>query len=190
MKHLISAGTKFFAAILTIFFVMGILLGNPSQAVRVNAAYLTPRLIVTGSEITTGEVNAGDDFELLIHLKNESTSTKLNNIRIELTSEDNEIIPVNGTNVIYIDSMEKEEERDVADDIIFETSEKFKIKMFFKTFLALAKVNKSFFIVKSYNQIILEYNSIKIFCQVWKISNETPPAHASMVLFTIFIIIS
>lgn len=114
MKHLISAGTKFFAAILTIFFVMGILLGNPSQAVRVNAAYLTPRLIVTGSEITTGEVNAGDDFELLIHLKNESTSTKLNNIRIELTSEDNEIIPVNGTNVVYIDSMEKEEERDVT----------------------------------------------------------------------------
>lgn len=114
MKHLMSSGIKFFASILTLFFVLGMILGNSSFAASVNAAYLTPRLIVTGSEITTGEVNAGDDFELLIHLKNESTTTKLNNIRIELTSENNEIIPVNGTNVIYIDSMEKEEERDVT----------------------------------------------------------------------------
>jgi hypothetical protein len=112
MKNLITGMKKALACVLATAAAAGVFLNlNESQ---VNAAYVTPRLIVTGSEITTGPVNAGDDFELLIHLKNESTATQLNNVRIELESQDNEIIPANGTNVIYIDSIAREADYDVT----------------------------------------------------------------------------
>ncbi|MBR6484221.1 MAG: hypothetical protein IKT14_04315 [Clostridiales bacterium] len=101
------------AAVCTVMAVAGFS-GFTSLKKDVNAAYLTPRLIVTGSEITTGDINAGEDFELKVHLKNESTATKLYNIRLEFSSEDNEIYPVDGTNVIYVDSADKEEEFDVT----------------------------------------------------------------------------
>ena len=84
---------------------------------KVNAAYVTPRLIVTGSEIGTDTVNAGDEFEMTIHLKNESTVTPLNNVKIELVSNENDIIPSSGTNVTYIDSIAKEAEVDVVVDL-------------------------------------------------------------------------
>ena len=112
MKNLITGMKKALACVLATAAAAGVFLNlNESQ---VNAAYVTPRLIVTGSEITSGPVNAGDDFELLIHLKNESTATQLNNVRIELESQDNEIIPANGTNVIYIDSIAKEADYDIT----------------------------------------------------------------------------
>ncbi|MBR2294243.1 MAG: hypothetical protein IJ869_00580 [Clostridiales bacterium] len=91
--------------------------GFALKANTVNAAYQTPRLIVTGSEITTGDVNAGEEFQMVVHLKNESTATKLYNIRLEFASDDNEIYPVDGTNVVYVDSVDKEEEFDVTVDM-------------------------------------------------------------------------
>ena len=112
MKNLITGMKKVLACVLATAAAAGVMFNfNESQ---VNAAYVTPRLIVTGSEITTGPVNAGDDFELVIHLKNESTATQLNNIRIEFETEDNEITPSSGTNVVYIDSLAKEAEYDVT----------------------------------------------------------------------------
>ena len=97
MKTFLSNGIggmrKAISSLLATAAAAGCLLGSPLFANQVNAAFLTPRLIVTGSEITTGPVTAGDDFEMVIHMKNESTATQLNNVRIELTTEDNEIIP-------------------------------------------------------------------------------------------------
>ena len=43
-------------------------------------ADVVPRLIITGSDIDKDEVKAGDDFELTIHMKNESKK-KLTNIK-------------------------------------------------------------------------------------------------------------
>ena len=108
---------KAFSALVATVAVAGGMLFNPANTQTVNAAFLTPRLIVTGSEITSGPVTAGEDFEMVIHMKNESTATQLNNVRIELTTEDNEIIPADGTNVIYIDSIAKEEEIDITVDM-------------------------------------------------------------------------
>lgn len=78
------------------------------------AYYATPKLVVTGSEIKGGTVKAGDEFEMIIHLKNESNSTKLRNISLKLSSEENQIITASGSDSIYIDSMDKEEECDVS----------------------------------------------------------------------------
>jgi len=112
-KIIMKAASMATAAVIAATAYAGVTLkGN-----TVNAAYQTPRLIVTGSEITTGDVNAGDEFEMVVHLKNESTSTKLFNIRLEFGSDDNEIYPVDGTNVVYVDSVDKEEEFDVTIDL-------------------------------------------------------------------------
>lgn len=114
MKTIMFKGMRrILSSLLTASAVAGCLMGNPALSSTVNAAFLTPRLIVTGSEVTSGPVTAGEDFDLVIHLKNESTATQLNNVRIELSTEDNEIIPADGTNVIYIDSIDKEGEVDV-----------------------------------------------------------------------------
>lgn len=78
------------------------------------AAYYTPRLMVTGSEISKDRVNAGDEFDLTVHFINESEDTHLYNIKIAFNSDDNNIYPVNGTNVYYVDSVEDEEEFDVT----------------------------------------------------------------------------
>lgn len=81
---------------------------------NVNAAYYTPRLIVTGSEVSKDRIEAGDEFDLTVHFMNESEDTHLYNIKISFTSNDNEFYPVAGTNVYYVDSVEDEEEFDVT----------------------------------------------------------------------------
>lgn len=76
-------------------------------------ADVVPRLIITGSDIDKDEIKAGDDFELTIHMKNESKK-KLTNIKLVLSSEENNIVPKSGTNSVYVDSVDKEAELDVV----------------------------------------------------------------------------
>ena len=78
------------------------------------AYYATPRLVVTGRDIQGDSVKAGEEFEMVLHLKNESNSTKLRNISIKLSSEDNQIITTSGSDSIYIDSLDKETECNVT----------------------------------------------------------------------------
>ena len=82
---------------------------------RANAVVI-PRLIVTESKVTSGEVKAGDDFEMVIHMKNESKN-KLTNVKLELSSEGNEVVPKSGTNSLYITEIDKEAEIDVSVDM-------------------------------------------------------------------------
>ncbi|MBR1866431.1 MAG: hypothetical protein IJ801_07985 [Lachnospiraceae bacterium] len=81
---------------------------------QVHAAYATPRLMVTGYDIDEEAVYAGEEFNMVIHLKNESTSTALFNVKLKLSTEGNEIITVSGSDSIYIDRMDAAGEMDVA----------------------------------------------------------------------------
>ncbi len=76
--------------------------------------YATPKLVVTGRDIDGESVKAGDKFKMTIHLKNESTSTKLRNIELKLSTEENQIITTSGSDSIYIDSLDKEDACDVT----------------------------------------------------------------------------
>ena len=80
------------------------------------SAYATPRLVVTGSEVEGGSVKAGDDFTMVIHLKNESKS-KLVNVSLKLSNDDNQIVTTSGSDSIYIDTIDKEAEMDVTVDL-------------------------------------------------------------------------
>ena len=76
--------------------------------------FATPKLVVTGRDIKGNSVKAGDKFEMVIHFKNESNSTKLRNISIKLSSDENQIVTTSGSDTIYINSLDKEEEYDVT----------------------------------------------------------------------------
>ena len=95
-----------------VMLAVGVFSNYGRNAGSVEAAYKTPKLVVTGADISGGSVKAGDNFTMTIHLKNES-KTKLGNISLKLSSEDSQITTVSGSDCIYIDSIDKEEETDV-----------------------------------------------------------------------------
>ena len=106
--------TKFLSAAASTVMAVAGLSGLTLLQQNVNAAYYTPRLIVTGSEVSKDRIEAGDEFDLTVHFMNESEDTHLYNIKISFTSNDNEFYPVAGTNVYYVDSVEDEEEFDIT----------------------------------------------------------------------------
>lgn len=114
MKNRKCTKSKITMLLLTLsMIVAGVFGGFKGRASDVNAAYKTPRLIVTGCDIKGGSVKAGSDFDMTIHLKNESASTKLTNIQLKLSTEGDEIVTASGSDTIYIDEIEKEKEYDL-----------------------------------------------------------------------------
>ena len=76
--------TKIFTATASAAVAVAGLSGLAQFSQTVRADFYTPRLIVTGSEISKDRVNAGDEFDLTVHFINESEDTHLYNINIKL----------------------------------------------------------------------------------------------------------
>lgn len=76
--------------------------------------YATPKLVITGRDISGNQVKAGDEFEMVLHLKNESNSTKLRNISLKISSEENQITTASGSDTVYINEIDKEDGCDVT----------------------------------------------------------------------------
>lgn len=82
----------------------------------------TPRVIVTGFSTQPEKVHAGDDFQLILHLKNTSQRTAVSNMLINFTapSDGSELdnsyavfLPTTGSNSVYVDKIAKGGEKDV-----------------------------------------------------------------------------
>lgn len=86
---------------------------DESEKSKTTDYYATPKLLVTGRDIKGNAVNAGDEFDMVIHFKNESNSTKLRNISIKLSSEENKIVTASGSDSFYVSKLDKEEECEV-----------------------------------------------------------------------------
>lgn len=86
------------------------------------SASSVPRVIVTGFNTDPGAVKAGSNFTLIIHLKNTSKSTKVQNMLFDLAAptEGNEqtaapaFLPASGSNSIYLDSIAADGTADIA----------------------------------------------------------------------------
>lgn len=74
----------------------------------------TPRLIVTGFETDPAEVQAGDAFNLIIHMKNTSKRTAVSNVEFTLKAATEgadesavyeAFLPVAGSSTIYVESI-------------------------------------------------------------------------------------
>lgn len=70
-----------------------------------DAAVSVPRIIVTGFETNPEKVMAGDEFELTIHLQNTSNKTSVSNVKVALSSANNEFLPSSGSSTEFIRSI-------------------------------------------------------------------------------------
>ena len=99
-----------FAAVITAL-ILAVSSFTPALA---KTEYAVPKLILTSSEISGGKVEAGSEFDLKLNFRNESKTSKINNISLKFSSEDNQIVPVSGSDSYYIEKLGKEEERSVT----------------------------------------------------------------------------
>lgn len=65
----------------------------------------TPRVIVTGYTTNLEKIYAGDEFELNLGIKNTSDKTSVKNLKLSLTSANNEFLPTSGSSTIFIDEI-------------------------------------------------------------------------------------
>lgn len=86
----------------------------------------TPRVIVTGFNTDPGVVNAGNNFKLIIHLKNTSTRTAVSNMLFDLqapssgteaAAEAPAFLPASGSSSIFLDSIPAGGASDISIDL-------------------------------------------------------------------------
>ena len=77
-------------------------------------SYSTPtaapqaRVLVESIATNPAEVKAGDSFDLILMLRNTSTRQYVQNMRVTIGSEEDVLIPQNGSNTLYIDRIDAE----------------------------------------------------------------------------------
>lgn len=85
-----------------------------------------PRVIVTGFSTEPGEVNAGSNFKLIVHVKNTATWTQVANMLFdfqapssgtEAAAEAPAFLPASGSSSVYLESIPAGETRDIAIDL-------------------------------------------------------------------------
>ena len=82
-----------------------------------------PRVIVTGFDTEPAEVKAGDDFKLIVHLKNTSKKTAVSNMLFDLqapaagtdeAAEAPAFLPASGSSSIYLDGIPANGTKDIS----------------------------------------------------------------------------
>ena len=85
-----------------------------------------PRVIVTGFSTNPGEVRAGTNFKLIVHLKNTSKQTAVRNMLFDFqapaagtdaAAEAPAFLPVSGSSSIYLDSIPADGTKDISIDL-------------------------------------------------------------------------
>ena len=85
-----------------------------------------PRVIVTGFDTEPGEVHAGSDFKLIVHLKNTSQRTAVSNMVFDLqaaasgteaAAEAPAFLPSSGSSSIYLEKIAAGGTKDIAIDL-------------------------------------------------------------------------
>ena len=66
------------------------------------------RVLVESIATNPAEVKAGDSFDLVLMLRNTSTRQYVQNMRVTIGSEEDALIPQNGSNTLYIDRIDAE----------------------------------------------------------------------------------
>ncbi len=64
-----------------------------------------PRIIVTGFETNPEQVMAGEEFELTIHLQNTSNRTAVSNVKVSMSTANNEFLPASGSSTEFVRSI-------------------------------------------------------------------------------------
>ena len=96
---------------------------EPTVAGGGSASTSVPRVIVTGFSTEPGEVRAGSNFKLVVHLKNTSSRTGVSNMLFdfqapssgsEVAAEAPAFLPASGSSSIYLDSIPAGGTKDIS----------------------------------------------------------------------------
>ncbi len=79
-----------------------------------DATVSVPRIIVTGYETNPEKVMAGEEFELTVHLQNTSSRTSISNVKVTLSSANNEFLPSSGSSTQFIRSIGSGATKDIV----------------------------------------------------------------------------
>lgn len=99
---------KLFCYLLTSLMILGILI----VSTQVEAA--TPRLMVTDYSVAGGAVVGGKEFDLKLVLTNTAAKSTIKNIKVTITTENGEMLPVEGAGTAYIESMAANTEEELT----------------------------------------------------------------------------
>ncbi len=105
---------KRFKKIMGVVLTMVILLGFTI----IPSAEAIPRIIIKGYSTDKTEIKSGDTFNLTIHMENVSPKTDLTNIKLTLSTPENEIVPTSGSNTVYVEKIPKGETYDLTVEMI------------------------------------------------------------------------
>ncbi len=74
----------------------------------------TPRLMVSDYKVSGGAVVGGKEFDLKLTLKNTAAKNAVKNIKITVTTENGEFLPVDGAGTAYIENINATEEETIT----------------------------------------------------------------------------
>lgn len=104
----------------------GIVNGDPVVSGGGSGNASVPRVIVTGFSTEPGEVNAGSDFKLVVHVKNTASWTGVSNMLFdfqapssgtEAAAEAPAFLPSSGSSSVYLENIPAGETRDIEIDL-------------------------------------------------------------------------
>ncbi len=74
----------------------------------------TPRLMVSDYKVSGGAVVGGKEFDLKLTLKNTAAKNAVKNIKITVTTENGEFLPLDGAGTAYIENINATEEETIT----------------------------------------------------------------------------
>ncbi|MBE5942525.1 MAG: hypothetical protein E7264_08315 [Lachnospiraceae bacterium] len=98
----------------TYFFVLlllGVLISVLKMPITSLAA--TPRLMISDYEVSTGSVVGGKEFDLQLTLKNTASKNTVKNIKVTVSTENGEFLPVDGAGTAYVETINATEEEKI-----------------------------------------------------------------------------
>lgn len=84
-----------------IIFAILVVLSVAATVCPYSAQAATPKVLVSGYKVSTATIYSGDNFDLTLDIQNTSKN-KVKNMKVTVTSEGGEIIPLSGTGSVYV----------------------------------------------------------------------------------------
>ncbi len=95
-----------------VFLLLGFLISVLKTPITAQAAI--PRLMVSNYEVSTGSVVGGKEFDLQLTLKNTAPKNTVKNIKVTVSTENGEFLPVDGAGTAYVESINATEEEAIT----------------------------------------------------------------------------
>lgn len=107
--------SKMSKRIISIFVIFLVAVATIIPTVSLKAA--TPKVIISNYKLNPTEIFGGKEFKLQLSITNTSTK-RVKNMKLSVSSDNGEIVPVNSAGAMYISELKEEEVMDISFDMV------------------------------------------------------------------------